>query len=146
MCDNLQCCHLVHVTYGKLNPMNWTILLSIELHHCCQVSATLRRSVHPWCDEKSHNIIYSHNIIQDKSPCHLVPSSRIRPLATAVVAPLHPALSLAYRLMSLMVAPLAYPLRVSTHICLGLLLFLVPFILPSITSSSIPPALTTCPT
>ena len=69
MCDNLQCCHLVHVTYGKLNPMNWTILLSIELHHCCQVSATLRRSVHPWCDEKSHNIIYSHNIIHDKSPC-----------------------------------------------------------------------------
>ena len=33
------------------------------------------------------------------SPSHLVPSSRIRLLATAVVAPLHPALSLASRLM-----------------------------------------------
>ena len=80
-----------------------------------------------------------------RSPCHLVPSRRIRPLATAVVAPLHPALSLASRLMLLIVAPLAYPLRVSTHLCLGLPLFLAPFILPSITSSSIPPALTTCP-
>ena len=79
------------------------------------------------------------------SPCHLVPSSRIRPLATTVVAPLHPALSLASRLMLLTVAPIAYPLRVSTHICLVLPLFLVPFILPSITSSHIPPALTTCP-
>ena len=32
--------------------------------------------------------------IKAPSPCHLVQSSRIRPLATAVVAPLHPALSL----------------------------------------------------
>ena len=80
-----------------------------------------------------------------RSPCHIVPSSRIRPLATAVVAPLHPALSLASRLMLLMVAPLAYPLSVSSHLCLGLPLFLAPFILPSIVSSSIPPALTSCP-
>ena len=79
------------------------------------------------------------------SPCHLVPSSRIRLLATAVAAPLHPALSLAYRLMVLMVAPLEYPMSVSSHVCRGLPLLLAPFILPSITSSSIPPALTTCP-
>ncbi len=46
-----------------------------------------------------------------KTPCHLVPSSRIRLLATAVAAPLHPALSLACRLMVLMVAPLEYPMR-----------------------------------
>ena len=56
-----------------------------------------------------------------------------------------PALYLASRLMFLVVAPLAYPLSVSSHLCLGLPLFLAPFILPSITSSSIPPALTTCP-
>ena len=37
------------------------------------------------------------------SACYLVPSSRIRLLATSVAAPLHPALSLAYRLMLLMV-------------------------------------------
>ena len=86
--------------------------------------------------------IYIHIYI---SPCHLVPSSRIRLLATAVAAPLHPALSLAYRLMVLMVAPLEYPMSVSSHLCLGLPLLLAPFILPSITSSSIPPALTTCP-
>ena len=79
------------------------------------------------------------------SPCHLVPSSRIRLLATAVAAPLHPALSLAYRLMVLMVPPLEYPMSVSSHLCLGLPLLLAPFILPSIASSSIPPALTTCP-
>ena len=78
-------------------------------------------------------------------PCYLVPSSRIRPLATAVAAPLHPALSLAYRLMVLMVAPLENPMSVSSHLCLGLPLLLAPFILPSITSSSIPTALTTCP-
>ena len=78
-------------------------------------------------------------------PCYPVPSSRILPLATAVVAPLHPALSLASRRMLLMVAPFEYPSSVSTHICLGLPLFLDPFILPSITSSSIPPALITCP-
>ena len=77
--------------------------------------------------------------------CYLVPSSRIRLLATSVAAPLHPALSLAYRLMLLMVAPLEYPMSVSSHLCLGLPLLLAPFILPSITSSSIPPALTTCP-
>ena len=41
--------------------------------------------------------------------------------------------------------PLEYPLSVSSHLCLGLPLLLAPFILPSITSSSIPPALTTCP-
>ena len=34
--------------------------------------------------------------------CYLVPSSRIRLMATAVAAPLHPALSLAYRLMLLL--------------------------------------------
>ena len=78
-------------------------------------------------------------------PCHLVPSSRIRLLATAVAAPLHPAQSLAYHLMVLMVAPLEYPMSVSSHLCRGLPLLLAPFILPSITSSSIPPALTTCP-
>ena len=49
-----------------------------------------------------------------------MPSSRIRPLATAVVAPLHPALYLASRLMLLVVAPLAYPLSVSSHLCIGL--------------------------
>ena len=76
---------------------------------------------------------------------YLVPSSRIRLLATSVAAPLHPALSLAYRLMLLMVAPLEYPMSVSIHLCLGLPRLLAPFILPSITSSSIPPALTTCP-
>ena len=85
------------------------------------------------------------NPLTNLSPCHLVPSSRIRPLATAVVAPLHPALSLASRLILLMVALLEYPLSVSSHLCIGLPLFLAPFILPSITSSSIPPALTTCP-
>ena len=69
-------------------------------------------------------------------PCP-VPSSRIRPLSTAVAAPLHPALSLAYRLMLLMVTPLEYPLSVSSHIYLGLPLLLAPFILPRITSSSI---------
>ena len=69
-----------------------------------------------------------------------MPSSRIRPLATAVAAPLHPALSLASRLMLLMVTPLEYPSSVSSHICLGLPLLLAPFILPSITSSSTPPA------
>ena len=53
-------------------------------------------------------------------PCYLVPSSRIRPLATAVAAPLHPALSLASRFMVLMVAPLEYPMSVSSHLCLGL--------------------------
>ena len=79
------------------------------------------------------------------APCHLVPSSRIRLLATAVAAPLHPALSLAYRLMVLIVAPLEYPMSVSNHLCLGLPLLLAQFMLPSITSSSIPPALTTCP-
>ena len=89
--------------------------------------------------------IYKNYLYLSVSPCHLVRSSRIRPLATAVAAPLHPALSLAFRLMLLMVAPLAYPLSVSSHFCLGLPLFLAPFILPSITSSSIPPALTTCP-
>ena len=78
-------------------------------------------------------------------PCYLVPSSRIRLLATSVAAPLHPALSLAYRLMLLMVAPLGYPMSVSSHLCLGLPLLLAPFILPSITSSSMPHALTTCP-
>ena len=44
-------------------------------------------------------------------PCYLVASSCIRPLATAVAAPLHPALSLASRLMLLMVAPLEYPFK-----------------------------------
>ena len=77
--------------------------------------------------------------------CYLVPSSRIRPLATVVAAPLHPALSLASLLMLLMVASLEYHLSVSSHLCIGLPLLLAPFILPSITSSSIPPALTTCP-
>ena len=77
-------------------------------------------------------------------PC-LVPSSPIRPLATVARAPVHPALSLASRIMLLMVAPLEYHLSVSSHLCLGLPLLLVPFILPSITSYSIPPALTTCP-
>ena len=57
----------------------------------------------------------SDYIMEDKT--HLVPSSRIRPLATAVEAPLHPALSLASRLMLLVVAPLEYPLSVSSHIC-----------------------------
>ena len=75
-------------------------------------------------------------------PCYLVPSSRIRLLETSVAAPLHPALSLAYRLMLLMVAPLEYPMSVSIHLCIGLPLLLAPFILPSVTSSSIPPALT----
>ena len=74
-----------------------------------------------------------------------VRSSRIRLLATAVADLLHPALSLAYRLMLLMVAPLEYPMSVSSHLCIGLPLLHAPFILPSITSSSIPPALTTCP-
>ena len=56
----------------------------------------------------------THNSLSP--PCHIVPSSRIRPLATAVAAPLHPALSLASRLMLLMVAPLEYPLSLSyTH-------------------------------
>ena len=77
--------------------------------------------------------------------CYFVPSSCIRLLATSVADPLHPALSLAYRLMLLMVAPLEYPMSVSSHLCLGLPLLLAPFILPSITSSSIPPALTTYP-
>ena len=75
-------------------------------------------------------------------PCYLVPSSRIRLLATSVAAPLHPALSLAYRLMLLMVASLEYPTSVSSHLCLGIPLLLAPFILLSITSSSIHPALT----
>ena len=75
---------------------------------------------------------------------YLVPSSRIRPLVRAVAAPLHPFLSLASRLMLLMVAPLEYPLSVSNHICLGLPLLLAPFILPSSTSYSIPHSLTTC--
>ena len=67
------------------------------------------------------NIIAQFITLQRKiSPYHLVPSSRIRPLATAVAAPLHPALSLASRLMLLVVAPLAYPLSVSSHLCLGL--------------------------
>ena len=39
-----------------------------------------------------------------------MPSSRIGPLATAVAAPLHPALSLASRLMLLMMVPLEYTL------------------------------------
>ena len=61
---------------------------------------------------------------QTSLPCYLVPSSHIRPLATAVAAPLHPALSLASRLMLLMIAPLEYPLSVSSHLCL-VLVFLV---------------------
>ena len=44
--------------------------------------------------------------------------------------------------MLLMVAPLEYPMSVSSHLCLGLPLLLAPFILPSIPSFSIPPALT----
>ena len=78
-------------------------------------------------------------------PCYFVPSSRIRLLATALTAPLHPALLLATRLMLLMVAPLECPLSVSSHLYLCLGLLLAPFIIPSITSSSIPHALTTCP-
>ena len=65
---------------------------------------------------------------------YIVPSSRIRPLATAVAAPLHPALSLESSLMLLMVGPLEYPLCVSSHFCLGIPLLLAPFILSSITS------------
>ena len=72
-----------------------------------------------------------------QSPCHLAPSSHIRPLATAAAASLHQALSLASRLMLLVLAPFAYPLSVSSHLCRGLPLFLAPFFLPSITSSSI---------
>ena len=50
--------------------------------------------------------------IEPEGKYYTVPSWRywltpIRPLATAMVAPLHPALSLASRLMLLMVAPLA---------------------------------------
>ena len=59
----------------------------------------------------------------DRLPCYLVPSSRIRPLATAVAAPPHPALPLASRLMLLMVAPLEYPLSVSSHFVLVFLSF-----------------------
>ena len=69
------------------------------------------RCHNPRCDECNNN---------NNCHLHLVPSSRIRPLAIAVAAPLHPALSLAYRLMLQMVAPLAYPLSVSSHLCLGL--------------------------
>ena len=81
-------------------------------------------------------------------PCfnpYLVPSSRIRRLATSVAVPFHPTISLASLLMLLMVAPLEYPFSVSSHLCLGLPLLLAPFILPSITASSILPALTMCP-
>ena len=65
---------------------------------------------------------------------YLVPSSRIRPMATAVAAPLHPALSLASHLMLLMVATFEYgmPLSVSSHLFLCLPLLLAPFILRSI--------------
>ena len=45
----------------------------------------------------------------------------------------------------LMVAPLEFHFRVFSHLCLGLPLLRAPFTLPSITSSFIPPALTTCP-
>ena len=71
------------------------------------------------------------------SPCHLVQSSRIRLMMTAVAALLHPALSLAHRLMTLMVAPLEYPVSVSSHICLGIPLLLAPLLLPSIHASDI---------
>ena len=87
-------------------------------------------------------LLPSTNIMHTLSPCAVESQPT---LATAVVAPLHPALSLPSRLMLLMVAPFAYSLSVSSHLCLGVPLFLDPFILPSITSSSIPPALTTCP-
>ena len=55
-----------------------------------------------------------------------------------VVAPLHPALSLASRLMQLLVASFAYPLSVSSLLCLGIPLLLAPFILPGRASRHLP--------
>ena len=64
----------------------------------------------------SFNISFSVRVFKSLILLYIVPPSRIRPPATVVAAPLHPALYLAYRLMLLMVAPLEYPLSVSSHL------------------------------
>ena len=76
------------------------------------------------------------------SPCQLVSSSRVRPLATTAEALLHLARSLASHLME---GPFTlFPL--SSHFVVGLPRFLFPLISPSITSFCIQrSSLTSCP-
>ena len=75
--------------------------------------------------------------------CRRVASDSLRQPWQLLSIPFYPWRT--YCLMLLMVAPLEYPMSVSSHLCLRLPLLLAPFILPSITSSSIPPALNTYP-
>ena len=78
------------------------------------------------------------------SPCHLVPSSRVRPLATTAVTLLHLSRSLASHLMQLMEGPVML-FKLSSHLVIGLPRLLFPLISPIITPLSIPRScLTTC--
>ena len=88
----------------------------------CLIYGSIRNLVIlPTCKHLKNKDFNSCSCLLDCQVSHLVPSSRIRPLATAVAAPLHPSLSLASLLVLLMVAPLAYPLSVSSHLCLAAL-------------------------
>ena len=79
------------------------------------------------------------------APCHIVPSSRVRPVATTAVALLHLARYLAYHIMLLMEGPFML-FKLSSHLVIGLPRLLFPLVSPSITPLSIPRfSLTTCP-
>ena len=92
------------IVLNKFNSIQFNSMVARRHHHFYQLPVAIELNI-------------------NNSPCHLE-SSRIRPLATAVAAPLHPSLSLPTHLMLLMVAPLKYPFSVSSHLCLGLPLFL----------------------
>ena len=79
------------------------------------------------------------------SPCHLVPSSRVRPPATTAVALLHLSRNLASLLMLLMGGHFML-FTLSSHLVIGLPRLLFPLVSRSMTSVSIPrSSIATCP-
>ena len=82
-----------------------------------------------WTSEMKEETLWLNYIV---TLCRRVASDPWR--QPYVVAPLHPALSLASLLVLLMVALLECPLSVASHLCIGLPLLLATFILPRITS------------
>ena len=90
------------------------------------------------------NLPFPSNVPYVKLPCYLVPSSRNRPLATSMVAILHPALSLASSRIFI-ISLERYFCILSSQVQCGLPLPRRPSILPSIICNNIISDLTTCP-
>ena len=95
--------------------------------------------------ENNHDFLWPYYYEVDQPPCHLVPSSGVRTLATTAVVHLRLSQSLASHLMLLMESPFMVFI-LSSHLVLGLPRLLFPLISSSMTSFSIPRScLAKCP-